>query len=143
MSQERIESRSWCFTYWERRKFLQVDSIIFDSFGQTRPIYPSKFAISLWHIKNDVRDLTALAGLNTFLTIYYTFSAVPPLILFVSQYGIHNKTFLHFINCFCNISSLLLQVTLGPCKLACFLRISIFLEVISQILWSKFWQFEN
>ena len=30
---------------------LQVDSIIFDGFGQACPKYQGKFAISLWHLK--------------------------------------------------------------------------------------------
>ena len=52
---------------------LQVDSIIFDGFGQTCPKYLNKFAISLLHLKKDtraeVRDLTTLAGSNTALTM--------------------------------------------------------------------------
>ena len=80
--------------------------------------------MSLWHFKkevrNEVRDLTALAGSITTLTIYYTYNVLPPLTLIYSQYGIHSKPFLRFINGLCNINSLLFQVTLGPCKLACY-----------------------
>ena len=48
-------------------------------------------------------------------------NVLPLLNLFLSQYGIHTKSFLHLINCLYNISSLLLfQVTVEPCKLACF-----------------------
>ena len=61
---------------------LQVDNIIFDGFGQGCPKYPAKFAMSLWHSKKvvriEVRDLTALSGLNAGLTIYYTFDVLPP-----------------------------------------------------------------
>ena len=53
---------------------LQVDSIIFVGVGQACPKYPGQFAMSLLHhkkeVSNDVRDLTALAGSNTTLTIY-------------------------------------------------------------------------
>ena len=108
----------------KHESLLQVDSIIFDGFGQACPKYLGKFAISLWHLKiefrNEVRDLTALAGSYTTLTIYYTFKALPPLTLFLSQYGIHTKPFLHLINCLCNISLLFLfQVTVGLYKLVC------------------------
>ena len=92
-------------------------------FGQTCPKYPSKFALSLWHlekeIRNEVRDLTALAGSNATLVIYYASNFLPPLTLILSQYGIYTKPFLYWINCLCNIS-LSFQVTVGPCKLACF-----------------------
>ena len=81
----------------------------------------SKFEMSLWYLKKEVGDevkvLTTLAGSNTTLMIYYTFNLVPPLNLFLSQYEIHTKLFLYFINCLCNIS--LFQVMVGPCKLAC------------------------
>ena len=57
--------------FWHADKnegLLQVDSIIFDAFGQVCPKYPAKFAISLCHLKkevrNEVRHLTALAGSN-------------------------------------------------------------------------------
>ena len=117
MSQERIE-------------YLQVDSIIFDGFDEACPKYMGKFAISLWHLKkevrNEVRDLTALAGLNTVLAIYYTSMVLPQLTLFLSQYGVHAKSFLHLINCLCKITSLLLfQVTGGLYKLACFHEVRI------------------
>ena len=68
-------------------------------------------------VRNEVRDLTALAFSNTTFTIYYTYNVLPPLTLFLSQYGIHTKPFLHLISCLC--ISLLFQITLGPNKLAC------------------------
>ena len=40
----------------KHESLLQVDSIIFDKFGQTCPKFPSKFAIFLWHLKNEVRN---------------------------------------------------------------------------------------
>ena len=52
--------------------FLQFDSIIFDVFGQACPNFLGKFAISLWRprkVRNEVRDLTALAGSNAALTM--------------------------------------------------------------------------
>ena len=74
---------------------LQVDSIIFDGFGQACPNYPCEFAISLRNRKkearNEIRDLTALVGSNITLIIYYIFNVHPPLTLFLSQYGIHTK----------------------------------------------------
>ena len=84
-------------------KVLQVDAIIFDGVGHAYPKFLCKFVMSLRHLKkevrNKVRDLTALAGSNTTLTIYYTSNVPPPLNLFLSQYGIHTKPFLHLINC--------------------------------------------
>ena len=101
----------------------EVESIIFHGFGQAYPNYPGKFATFLWHlnegVRNEVSDLTALAGSNPTLAIYYTSNVLPPLTLFLSQYGIHTKPCLHLINCLCNKSSLLFQVTLASCKLAC------------------------
>ena len=51
-----------------------------------------EFVLSLWHLKkqvrNEVRDLTALASSNTTLTMYYTSNVLPPLNLFLSQLGI-------------------------------------------------------
>ena len=45
---------------------LQVDNIIFDGSGQKGPKYSAKFAMSLCHLKKEVRnevsDLTALTG---------------------------------------------------------------------------------
>ena len=73
------------------------------------------------------KDLTALAGSDTTLTIYYTFNILPPLTCFFSQYGIHTKPLLHLINCLCNISLLLFEVTVGPCKLACFSGVDSFM----------------
>ena len=55
---------------------LHVDTIIFYWFGQTCPTCSGKFAISLWHLKkevrNEVRELTTLAGSNIAFTIYST-----------------------------------------------------------------------
>ena len=109
------------------RFFLRIDSLVwflFFDFGQACPIYPGKFAISLWHLKkearNENRNLTALVCSNTTLTIYYMSIVRPPLTLFLSQYGIHTKPFLHFINCLCNISTFLFQVVVVPWKLACY-----------------------
>ena len=65
----------------------------------------------------EIRDLTALAGSNTSLLIYYTSNVSSPLTL-LSQYGILTMPFIHLINCLYNISSLLFQVSVGPCKLA-------------------------
>ena len=77
------------------------------------PEYPVKFAMSLWHltkeVRNEARDLTALANSNTTVTICYTSSVLPPSNFFLCQYGIHIKPFLHLINCLCNISLLLLE----------------------------------
>ena len=93
-------------------------------FCQVCSIYPNKFAISLSYRKkevgNEVRDLTALAGSNTTLTVYYiqfahTIDSFP-----LSQYEIHAKPFLHLINSLNKINLFLLfQVKVGPCKLAC------------------------
>ena len=47
-------------------------------------------------VRNEVRGLTALAGSNTTLTIYYTSNVLPPWNLFLSQYGIHTKPFFSF-----------------------------------------------
>ena len=67
--------------------------------------------ITFWHlkkeVKNEVRDLNALAGSNATLTIYYTFHVLPPFTFFLSQYGIHTKLFLHLINSVFKISSTL------------------------------------
>ena len=67
--------------------------------GQAYPKYQGKFAVSSWHLKKEVkielRDLTALAGSNTTLMIYYESSVLPPFNIFLSQYGIHTKPFLH------------------------------------------------
>ena len=57
----------------KHERLLQVDSIIFDWLGQTCLKYSGKFSVSLWHLKkevrNEVRDLTAMADSNTALTI--------------------------------------------------------------------------
>ena len=85
--------------------------VFFDGYCKACPSYPGKFAISLWHLKklarNEVRDSTELAGSDTTLTIYFTSNVLSTLTLFLSQYEIHAKSFLHFINGLCNISSLL------------------------------------
>ena len=55
------------------------------------------------------------------ITVYFTFNALPPLTLFLSQYGIYTKPFLRLINYVSGISLLLLfQFMVGPYKLACF-----------------------
>ena len=97
---------------------------ILHAVGQACPKYSGKFEMSLWHLKkevrNEVRYLTVLAGSNTTLTTYYTSNVLSPLTFFLSQHGTHTKSFLHLINCLCNISLLLLfQVTAGPCKFVC------------------------
>ena len=102
----------------------KVDSIIFDGFGQACPNYPGNLCdISRKpSVKNEVSYLTALAGSIATLTINYTSSVLPPFTLFLSQYGIHTKPFLHLINCLCNRSLLFFQVTLGPCKIVCLMK---------------------
>ena len=94
------------------KSLLQVDTIVFDGLGYPFSKYPGKFAISLWHLKKnvreEVRDLPTLADSNTTLTTHYTFNVFPLLTFFLSQYWIHTKSFLHLINCLCNITSLLL-----------------------------------
>ena len=60
---------------------LQVHSIIVDRFDQACPKYLGKFAVSLWHFKKEDN--------------YYTSNILTPLTLFLSQYGIHTKPFLH------------------------------------------------
>ena len=99
----------------------------------------------MWHLKkevrNEVRDLTALAVSNIALTLYYTSNDLPPLPHFFSQYGIHTKPCFHRINCLCNISSLLLfQVTVGPCKLACFFCCK-YLLISSNLFSRRFFKF--
>ena len=75
---------------------------MFDVFDPVCLKWLGKFAISLWHLKkevrNEVRDLTVLAGSNTF-TICYTSNILLPLTHFLSQYGIHKKPFLYLIIC--------------------------------------------
>ena len=127
----------------KHESFLQVHRIIFDGFGQECPNCLCKFAISVWHLKkegkNDIRDLTAMAGANIVLKICYTSNVLPPLALFPSHYRIHTKPFLDLINCLCSISSLLFQVMVGPSKLIClfdlsklrFITLSSFLTFVS------------
>ena len=85
-------------------KALQVDSIIFDGFGQACPKYRLNLQylcdIVTKEVKNEVRNLTALALSNTTLTIYCTSNVHPT--IFLSQYGIHTKPFNYLINCLCN-----------------------------------------
>ena len=59
-----------------------------------------KSGMKLW-------DLTAQAGSNATLIIYYASSVLPPVTLFLPHYGIHTKPFRYLINCLCNIRSLL------------------------------------
>ena len=86
---------------------------LFDGFYQACPKHIVKFAMYLWHLKNEIRNevwnLTALAGSSTTLAIYYTCNVLPSLTLFISQYGIHAKPFLYLINCLCNRSLLLYE----------------------------------
>ena len=70
-------------------------------------------------VRKEVRDLTALAGSNTTVTICYASNVLLSLIRFLFQYGIYTKPFLHLINCLCNVSSLLFQVTEDLYMLAC------------------------
>ena len=69
----------------DKHESMTFDSITFDGSGQACQNYPDKFAKSLLHLKkevrNEIRDLTALAGSNTTLTIYYTSNVLPPLTL--------------------------------------------------------------
>ena len=69
----------------------KYESIIFDEFCQATLKYPGKFAISLWHLKkevrNEVRYLTLVAGSKITLTIYYTSNDLPPLPLFISLWN--------------------------------------------------------
>ena len=90
-------------------------NIICDGFDQASK-HPGKFAISFWHLKkevrNEVRDLTALAGSNITLTIYYTFNVLPPLALFIFAL-FHTKLFFHLINCLCNVSLIVIVSSYG------------------------------
>ena len=82
---------------------MSVDSIIFDGFSQACPKYLGIFSTSQERSQEWSWDLTALAGSNATLIIYYTSNVLPPFILFLSQYGIPTESFLHLINCLCNI----------------------------------------
>ena len=104
----------------KHESLLQVDSIIFYGFGQHAqiPNYPGKSAISFWLLKkevvNEARDLWFK---------YYSYNLLylqcsPTIQIFLSQYGIHNKPFLHLINCLCIITTLLFEVMVGSWKLA-------------------------
>ena len=94
---------------------LQVDYIIFDGFDQTYPNYPGKFGMYLWYLKkevrNEVRDLTALADSNTTHNLYIQCS--PTIDSFPLSLWNPYQIFSSF-----NISLLMFQVKLGPCKLA-------------------------
>ena len=61
-------------------------------------ILRKKPGIKLGAISNTVSNIA--------LTIYNTPNVLPPLILSLSQYGIHTKPFIHLINCLCNLRSL-------------------------------------
>ena len=84
---------------------LQVDSIIFDGFDKACSKYSGKFCnIVVKIVRNEVTGLTALAGSNTTLKIYYTSIAHSSMSGFLSQYRFHTKHLLQLINCFYNIS---------------------------------------
>ena len=107
--------------------YLQVDTFIFDEVGQTCPKYLGKFAMSLWHLKKEVRNefrgLTALAGSNTTFMIYLLYIQYSPTIESFPLSIWNPDQLFSSSDCLCNITSLLLlQVTLSPCKLPCFLR---------------------
>lgn len=40
----------------KHQSFGQVDTILFDEFGQVCSKYPDKFAVSLWYLKKEVRN---------------------------------------------------------------------------------------
>ena len=40
----------------KHESLLQVDSITFYGFGQACPDYPGKFVMSLWYLKEEVRN---------------------------------------------------------------------------------------
>ena len=118
-----------------QESLLQVDSIIFDVFDQKCSKYPGKFAISFW------RGLK-LGTCSCWFKYcsYYTSNVLPPLNLFLLQYGIHNKSFLHLINCFCSVSSLILfQVEVG--NLASMQIGLLFVTLRGQSDYSKQWCF--
>ena len=48
-----------------------------------------QYLCNIFEVRNEVRELTALAVSNTYLTIYNTADVLASLILFLSQYGIH------------------------------------------------------
>ena len=103
IKKEWIELWSWWIHADNHESLEQLDSVICDGFGQAFHLKKE--------VRNEVRDLTALTGSDTTLAIYCTSIALPPLTLFLSQCGIHTMPFLHLVNCFCNISSFLFQVT--------------------------------
>ena len=66
----------------------------------------------------------------------YASNVLPLFTLFLCQYRIRSKPFLHFINCFCDINLLFLfQATIGPCKLTCLekLRKEIFKRSVQHV----------
>ena len=104
---------------------------------------PGKFAILLYYgilRKKPGIKLGAISNTisNIALTIYNTPNVLPPLILSLSQYGIHTKPFLHLINCLFNLRSLVLfQVTMDQFKLAYFTSFPQYLVLVSLTLSSK------
>ena len=64
------------------------------------------FCDILRKVRNEVRDLTALAGSNTTLTIYFTSSVLPLLTLFLPSIWNLYQAF-SSSDCLCSISSLL------------------------------------
>ena len=73
---------------YKHERILQINTIIFDDFGQACLKYPRKFSISLWHLKeevrNEVKDLIVLAVSNIALIIHYAPNVFPPFTLFLS-----------------------------------------------------------
>ena len=65
----------------KHESLLQVDSIIFDRFGQACPNYQGKFAISLCHLKKEIRN-------EVTLTVCYESNVLPPLSLFKPKCGL-------------------------------------------------------
>ena len=138
-SQERIELWSWCFACLQTWKSFKNWYYYF------RWIWPvmGKFAMPLCYgilRKKPGIKLGAISNTvsNIALTIYNTPNVLPPLILSLSQYGIHTKPFLHLINCLFNLRSLVLfQVTIDQLKLAYFTSFPQYLVLVSLTLSSK------
>ena len=82
---------------------LQVDSIIFDGFDKACSKYSGKFCniVVKIEVRNEVTGLTALAGSNTTLTIYYTSIAHSPLcpVFFLNMDSIPSTFFNWLIVC--------------------------------------------
>ena len=68
----------------------------------------------LRNVRNEVKDLTALAASNAIIAIYYTLNVHLPFKSFLSMKSLPSL-FFHLIN-----FVLLFQVTVGPCKFDCF-----------------------